>query len=248
MKHVARVDAARWSASGLSPVLPSLDRALAVVVRGAVEPGTCRDWARAVIRARRDWVADFGREQFALGRAFYTHLETGRAGLYFQDAAESDARVERHLPGMQSSVLELFARMVGGHVRRRHGFCGPGVHVFPAREKVARSGGVIHFDTEGLTPHQLARGASALSLIVMLQPPEWGGGLRVWDARWEGADQPTDDALESDAVTIRYGVGDAVLMDSRRLHQIRPFRGKYPRISITMHAAEIDRAVWEGWF
>ena len=36
--------------------------------------------------------------------------------------------------------------------------------------------------------------------------------------------------------------------DSRRLHQIRPFRGEVDRISITVHAVEVDRGVWDAWF
>jgi hypothetical protein len=47
---------------------------------------------------------------------------------------------------------------------------------------------------------------------------------------------------------VRCEAGDAVLIDSRRLHQIRPFRGKRDRISITLHAVEVDRGVWETWF
>ena len=49
-------------------------------------------------------------------------------------------------------------------------------------------------------------------------------------------------------VTVRAEAGDALLIDSRRLHQIRPFRGGADRVSITVHAAEVDRGVWETWF
>ena len=47
---------------------------------------------------------------------------------------------------------------------------------------------------------------------------------------------------------MRSGTGDALLIDSRRLHQILPFGGAKDRISITIHGAEIDRDVWEAWF
>jgi hypothetical protein len=248
VKPIRRVDGGRWAASGSPPVLTHLETALAVAIDEAVDARTCRRWARAVLAARSDWVADFGSEQFALGRAFYTHFETGRSALYFRDAAKSDARVERHLPGMQAAASDLLARLVGGNIRRRYGFCGPGVHVFPAGEKVAKNGGVIHFDVEGLTPLQLSQHHRALSLVVMLQPAAWGGGLRIWDVLHSGSEEPTDEEVGSGHVTFRYDVGSALLMDSRRLHQIRPFRGKRHRISITVHAAEVDRGVWEAWF
>jgi hypothetical protein len=245
---LTRLSARRWRAAGLPAQLDAVDRGAAVAVEGAFEADLCGRWAARVLGAKKDWVADFGREQFALGRAFYTHYETGRAALYFRDAAASDARVERHLPGMQSAVLELFEQLTGGRARRRHGFCGPGVHVFPASEKVSRSGGVVHFDIEGLTPHQIQTKARALSLVVMLQPPRWGGGLRLWSATYRGREEPTHADLATPAFTYRYRPGSALLMSSYRLHQIRPFRGDAPRISITVHAAEIDRGVWETWF
>jgi hypothetical protein len=145
-------------------------------------------------------------------------------------------------------MLALLKRLTGGAVRARHGFCGPGVHVFPAGEQVARKGGVIHFDVEGLTPYQLERRVRALSLIVMLQPAVHGGGLRLWDVRWSGHEEPTPSELAAPHATHRYRAGSAVLMDSHRLHQIRPFRGDRHRISITVHAAEVDRGIWETWF
>jgi hypothetical protein len=82
----------------------------------------------------------------------------------------------------------------------------------------------------------------------MLQPAAWGGGLRLWDALYDGR---PDSAIETDDhafATVRSEAGDAVLIDSRRLHQIRPFRGRKDRISITVHAVEVDRGVWETWF
>lgn len=240
--------AGAWRGRGRPALLPRLDGCLAVSLRGAITDDRAARWSADVLRARRSWTRDFGGEQFALGRAFYTHLETDRAAEYFANAAASDAHVEATLPGMQAEVRGLFAELVGGIERKRRGFCGPGVHVFPAGEVVARRGGVVHFDTEGLSPHHLLQRARALSLIIMLQSPARGGGLRIWDVHYEGHDAATDDELARPAVTVPYRPGDALLMDSYRLHQIRPFTGPAARISITLHAVEVDRGVWETWF
>jgi hypothetical protein len=229
-------------------VIAGLDGRRAIVVRGALPAAEARGLAARVLAAREHWVEDFGGEQFALGRAFYTHLETGRTKDYFAGAAASDQLVERVLPGMQERTLALLARLAGGRVRRRPGFCGPGVHVFPAGGKVAREGGVVHFDLEGLTEHQVRRGDAAATLVVMLQPAAWGGGLRVWDVLHQGRSDTELDPGDYTWSTVRSGPGDAVLIDSRRLHQIRPFRGAADRISITVHAVEVDRGVWEAWF
>ncbi len=219
-----------------------------VLVRGAAASSEAEALAERVLAARKSWTSDFAGEQFALGRAFYAHLETGRSKEYFANVRASDALVESVLPGVPARTLALLARMLGGGVRRRAGFCGPGVHVFPADGKVAREGGVVHFDLEGLTEHQKGAGNRAVTLVWTLSPALSGGGLRLWDALFDGR---PDSEIEPDDfahVTVRSQAGDALLLDSRRLHQIRPFRGDAPRISITAHAVEVDRDVWEAWF
>lgn len=245
---IVRLDHGRWQAAGAPPQLAHLGNAAAVVVRAALPEGVRLPWVKRVYRARREWTRDFDGAQFAVGRAFYTHLETGRSELYFRDAARSDERVEHWLPGMQALVRRVFGQLVGGLVRPRIGFCGPGVHVFPAGGQVARAGGIEHFDVEGLTPAQLHHGHRATSLVWMLQCPEWGGGLRLWDAHHAGSEHPTGDQLAAAHRTVRYQPGDLLFSDSLRLHQIRPFRGERDRISITAHAVEVDRGVWDCWF
>lgn len=247
MKAAPRV----FRASGARPdpvSIASLDRLGAVVWPAALSAEQAGRWTRAVHRARRDWTRDFDGEQYSLGRAFYTHYETGRAGLYFGNAAASDALVERHLPGMQAWAMGLFQRMTGAVARQRLGFCAPGVHVFPAGGHVARHGGIVHYDVEGLSPLVLSRRHPALSLVVMLEPVEWGGGLWLWGARYRGTEEATDAEIAAPHAAVRYGAGDALLMSSYRLHQIRPFRGRRDRISITLHAQEVDGGVFEVWF
>jgi hypothetical protein len=229
-------------------VLSRLEDHLAAVLRGALDAAEAGRLAGRVLAGREQWTSDFGGEQFALGRAFYTHLETGRTKEYFAGAAASDAVVEAVLPGMQARTLALLAQTLDGHVRRRPGFCGPGVHVFPARGRVAREGGVVHYDLEGLTDHHKARGQRAVTLVWMLQPAAWGGGLRLWDVLFDGRSDGEIDPDDHAQVTVRSHGGDAVLIDSRRLHQIRPFRGGADRIAITVHGVEVDRGVWEAWF
>jgi hypothetical protein len=87
-----------------------------------------------------------------------------------------------------------------------------------------------------------------VTLVWMLQPPQSGGGLRLWDALYDGRPDSEIDEAAHAQVTVRSAAGDALLIDSRRLHQIRPFRGSRDRLSLTVHGAAIDRGVWEAWF
>ncbi len=221
---------------------------LSLVVPGMLPADECARMVKAISAAREHWNADFGGAQFSFGRAFYTHVETCKSEAYFAGASESDALVERTLPRMQAWMRELSAQITGGHVRGRRGWCGAGVHIFPAGGEVARKGGVRHFDVEGLNERQTQGQRAALSIVVMLQTPERGGGLRLWDARYHGREHATRADARTRSELCTYDVGAVLAMDSYRLHQIQAFSGTRDRISITLHAAEVDPGVWETWF
>ena len=237
-------DVATIPSEGLAAALAE---SLAVRVRGAIDRERVVAWSAGVRAAREGWVEDFGGAQFSVGRAWYTHLEQGRAGEYFAEAAASDATVERECPGLQDAMRALASRVVGAPVVKRPGWCGPGVHVFPAGALVSTRGGDVHFDTEGLTPAHVSERAPALTLVLMLQPPERGGELCVWDVRYAGSDAFDDGDLRRSKVACAYAAGDLVVLDSYRLHQIRPFQGEIDRISATCHAALVA-GQWETWF
>ncbi len=232
-------------AAGAVALFPSFG---AVHVPRAIAPERAATLASAVLGAESSWTPDFGGEQFALGRAFYTHFETARSKEYFADAERSNARVDAILPGFAEEMRALLARLVGGTVRQRRGWCAAGVHVFPAGEKVARAGGVVHFDVEGL-PREHARAMRrAVSVILMLQAPTERGGLRVHAARYAGREHATEAEAATPWERVAYAAGDAVLLDSYRLHQIEGFGGDRARISATLHGAETSAGVWECWF
>lgn len=208
----------------------------------------CHEWTLAVYRAREQWTPAFEGEQFSLGRAWYTHLEEDLSDEYFENAARSNRLVEETLPGMQQRMLDAVRALAGGRVVQREGWCGPGVHVFPNGEVVSRRGGVVHYDTEGLSEAQLAEKKPAFSFLVMLHAPQRGGGIALWDVRYSGADEASEEELARPSTVVEYGVGELCVFDSYRLHQIQPFGGRRDRISITAHTAEVEPGLWEVWF
>lgn len=224
----------------------SLKTHCAVVVERYFSAEQCASWVSGVYEARDEWTHDFGGEQFSLGRAFYTHFEEDRSKAYFADPKGSDALVEKHTPGLQLAMRDAAASALNARVIARRGWCGPGVHVFPPGEPVAERGGVCHFDTEGLPTRRL--GQAAFTLVAMLQKTESGGGLKVWDVRYEGHDHPSEAELTRSNAIAEYEIGDLVMIESYRLHQIQPFDGETDRISATIHLAEIDVGLFESWF
>jgi len=218
----------------------------AVAVRGFWSPARAAEAAAAVLREEARWTWDFDGVQACLGRAWYAHLGTDRTREYFAGVAAGDAAVRQVLPGLQEELDEALAAMGGAPVARRRGWAGAGVHVFPEGGRCARVGGAIHFDDEGLTPAQIRKRAPALSLVLMLRGGSGGGGLKVFDARFEGRHSPTLAQRRSDAAVVSYGPGDLVGFDLHRLHQIQPFEGG-PRLSATLHGA-VDAGRWSSWF
>lgn len=244
------VDEARWGelASGdPSAFFARLGGALALRVPGFLPEARAAAYARRVYAGRPFWTSAFDGDQFSLGRAFYTHLEQGKSREYFAEAAASNAHVERLLPGLTALLVDAIGALTGGPAAPRPGWCGPGVHVFPAGGWLAQRGGDIHYDTEGLAARHAARREPALTLVLMLQPPERGGELKVWATSYEGSDDVDDEALARPSALVPYGAGDLVIIDSYRLHQIQPFGGERDRVSATAHGARVGGA-WQVWF
>lgn len=222
----------------------------------------CRALTAGVYRGRPEWIASFDETQFSLGRAFYTDLEEDRTAAYFADAAASDRAVRRHAPGLQERLLSALTLLLGprAQLRQRPGWCGPGVHIFPAGGWVAQNGGEVHFDIEGLPDPARDARAPALTLVLVLQAPAEGGGLRVWDLRFDGRDHPAapPGPRHVPSATVPYAPGDLIVLDSYRLHQIEPFAGPSDRVTATVHALRVagpagpaagaDPEIWEAWF
>jgi hypothetical protein len=244
---IARVSGQALRSGSAEPLSSLLERNLGVIYRGAITREECEAFVDCVYEAREHWIENFGGASFTLGRAYYTDLEQGREATYFEQAESSDAIVERVAPGLASRVYDLFGAAVGAWVEQREGWCGPGVHVFPPLGGVAREGGEIHYDTEGLLDAELAVRAPAVTCVLMLQPAEFGGGLRVWDqcARGDERVQLPEPGVRSEI--IHYAPGDLAVIDSYRLHQIMPFGGAAERVSATAHAVWTGQR-WEVWF
>jgi hypothetical protein len=246
-KGVLRLPAHALEARYKQPPSEILREHLAIHYEGVLGRRECAALSRGVYAGRSAWVSNFDGVQFTLGRAWYVHLETDREDEYFEGAAASDATVERFVPGLADRLLVMLRAFVGAEVRRREGWCGPGVHVFPAGAYVAEHGGDVHFDMEGLGDEQIEARAEAVTAVLMLQPAAQGGGLRVWDKRWEDEDTEEEADDDTPSAVVTYGAGDLVIIDSYRLHQICASSGPLDRISATAHAVRAP-AGWEAWF
>ena len=120
--------------------------------------------------------------------------------------------------------------------------------MFPPGEKVARRGGVFHYDLEGLPPAWGRAPPRAISVVWMLQPPTRRGGLTLFNKVFRGENWPMDEDPPVARTTTRMRAGDFLVFSSYRLHRINGFSGDVARVSITCHAVEVDQGVWDAWF
>jgi hypothetical protein len=211
----------------------------------------------AFYAAQNDWVSGFGGQQYSLGEAWYHYVETGTGGNpaeYLDRAVPSRDIVERHITGLHDYVLSFLSKLhPDREVKIRDHWAGPGIVTFLANNYVAKRGGGIHFDTDGLTQEELKNPDFRLrSYVSTLQKPKTGGDLRLWDYRYD--DNVGEDVLEdpknySDVVRSRiiYEQGDLCMFDGLKAHKIEAFEGDKDRVCLTFHTAERENKL-EVWF
>src|SRR5262249_36800918 len=151
-----RLPAPALLARAQDPPIARLPDHLALWLEGVLTRRECAPYARGVYAGRAACVPNFDAVQFTRGRAFYAHLETDSEDEYFDHVGGADVSAERLVPGLTGRLMAMLRLCRGGEVGRRPGYCGPGVHIFPAGEYVSHHGGDVHWDVEGLTEEQAA--------------------------------------------------------------------------------------------
>jgi hypothetical protein len=225
-----------------------------VVFRQFFSTAESRSITDTIYNLKESWYPNYGGEQYSLGRVWSTHIDDGITDDYFRGAEESKGMIESHFPGLYDKIRTFFSLVQHGEpVVLRTGWAGPGFVVFPAHGRCADIGGDIHYDWEGLSAEQFNDpAAEAYSFISMLQKPQVGGGLRLWDMFYDRVCKreelaPKASAPAVDSLTVDYQIGDLLVIDSFRLHQIQPFSGDIDRICLTFHAARYQDG-WHIWF
>lgn len=211
----------------------------------------------AFYAAKADWVSGFGGEQYSLGEAWYHYVETGKGGNpaeYLDRAVLSRQIVERHVPGLHDYILSFMRKLYPDkHAKIRESWAGPGIVNFLANNHVARRGGVIHVDTDGLTNTELLDPDFVVySFVAVLQKPETGGDLRLWNYRFDydaGEEVLNNPEMLANVKRARiiYEPGNLHMFEGLKAHKIEPFEGEKDRVCLTFHAA-LRNNVWEIWF
>jgi len=207
----------------------------------------CEDIVTKVYKNKEHWNSDFEGLQFSFGQAYYPHLEAGTTEEYFEKVPNSDELFNKALPGLQEMAMKFLSSIVGGYVQQREGWSGPGIHIFPANGYAANNAGEIHFDLDGIADEDRIALSPAVTMILMLQPPTTGGGLKVWNTKYAGRTADELALNEIPSTIVEYAIGDLVFINSYTLHQIQPFQSQCDRISLTVHSI-YNGECWDCWF
>jgi len=214
----------------------------------------CRAAAAKLVELRPFWSRDYHGEQFSYPDNFYARANDGGASTYFARAAEANDGMVEHFPEERRLLLAYLGRLLPGReVRVRPGWLGPAFVIFPAGEFLSREPGPVHIDLEGLAEMDLHSSETIyFSVICMIQPPDEGGGVRVWNRRLEG-DRALEDrfldqarAVPEEAIEVTYRAGDLLAINSLSPHQILQFGGARDRITLNAFAVADSRScnVW----
>ena len=163
--------------------------------------------------------------------------------------------ISSHFPGLYEKIIQLCKNIEkDADISLRQGWAGPGFAIFPAHGRCAELGGDIHYDWEGLTDGQLDDlHAEGYSFIAMLKKPSQGGGLKIWDVKYDLNHKQEElvawaNSPDCPSLLIDYQLGDLVLINSFCLHQIQPFEGEVDRVCLTFHIAKYNEKKWYIWF
>lgn len=234
---------------------PLFHDAHAIIFKDFFSPIELGNIVNKIYEIRDQWLPNYDGEQYSLGRVWYTHFDEKIDDEYFRNAEESKKMITSNFPGLYEKIIKLCTSIEkGANISIRDGWAGPGFAIFPAHGRCAEIGGDIHYDWEGLTDGQLDdQNAEGYSFIAMLSKPESGGGLKIWDIKYDQARKQEElvawaESPDAPYTLIDYQLGDLVMINSFYLHQIQTFSGDIDRICLTFHIARHKENQWYIWF
>jgi len=184
----------------------------------------------------------------SFGNPLYAFRATNRLEEYFQKSAESDAKVQRHFPGLEEKILSPFRTIEDPKTfqkRARHS--GP---AFVIQDD--RSDHYAHYDlNEGLKDIRgiFSPEDSLYTVVGMLKKPKSGGRLFLWNRLYDDT-RPYIDQLstppELEKIAIDYPLGSLLIVNGMKLHEIEESKGE--RITVNCHLMRTSDDNWTYWF
>jgi len=240
-----------------------------------VQPELAVEWSKIADKVGKEedaWWPDVD-DTLSLGNSYYRDMKAERIQLYHAGAQKTNEIYTKHLFDFKIAMVEGLSLLrhpdnpnteLPG-IPRRSKLPGPngeaywvdlGIHCV-TRE--SRGGDQPHGDYEGLEPYphlMFSEDTISFSMVLCLNCPPEGGGLKCWPGRKLG--NILDDGVEELLLTttpehFHYKPGSLAIFDSFRFHQVQKAKltEAYPvRMVGVMHALywELPIPHFEYWF
>jgi hypothetical protein len=222
----------------------------------------CAVYLKKVHDLREYWTRRAGDAVFyTLGAASYLDATAGRFEQFREMAVVTNPILRREFGPLIDAVLGALGTYVGDEVRIDDELSVPGFHVFLADEFGGKNPTAsLHFDLqyENLRweAHGGAEPETQISFTLPLVLPANGGGLLVWDLKW----QETRKLLRNEHAEklknrgegeyVAYQNGVLAVHGGHHLHQIAPFKDHSPtdeRTTLQGHAIRCSDGWWAYW-
>jgi len=198
---------------------------------------------------------------YTLGAASYLDATNGRFESFREKAVVTNPILRREFGPMLDAVMGALSEYVGAPVQMDDELSIPGFHVFLAKEFGDRSPTAsLHFDLQYEHLRWDAHGGeepeTQISFTLPLALPHNGGGLFVWNMKWQETKQlPKDEHIaklknRGEPEYVPYSNGVLAVHGGHHLHQIAPFKDHNPsdeRITLQGHAVRCKDGWWAYW-
>ncbi|GMV31953.1 MAG: hypothetical protein AMXMBFR59_40780 [Rhodanobacteraceae bacterium] len=243
------------------PDLPAvMSRHPAVVIRGAIPRSIAEAAVEKLMTLRPQWGAGPVPDEYNYGTVFYAHAMNKNIPDYFARSGAENERMGRDFPELFPAVMRLVQDIMRDEeVTYRPGWSGPSFVYLGPGSISAVEGGTIHIDWEGFSAWDhpktedllSSRELEAYTLVLMLQNTPEGGGVRIWDKRFDPGHRDEfipdpETAPDVPFATPQYAIGDLVVLHSMTVHQIQPYAGG-ARITLNFHLVRRG-TVWHLFF
>lgn len=198
---------------------------------------------------------------YTLGAASYLDATMGRFEAFRRMAEVTNPILRREFGPLLDGVLGALSEYVGDEVRFDDDLSIPGFHIFLAREFGGKSPTAsLHFDLQYEHLRWEAHGGedpeTQISFTLPVALPANGGGLLIWDMKWQETRQLSkEEHVEKlknrgEGEYVAYQNGVLAVHGGHHLHQIAPFNDPAPsdqRITLQGHAVRCRDGWWAYW-
>lgn len=226
-----------------------------IVIKNFISKSMRLEIINKIYKISSEWTSYFNGELHCIGSVWYCCAASNNEKDYFAYSQSNNAKLKSIFPEINESINSFCSLFFDMNVEIREGWAGPAIIILQENAHVAKQGGPIHIDWDNLCKEQICdlNKSKAFSFVMVLQKPQFGGNLIVWNKQYnfqiDGCIEVFDSVscpTEIQSLEIPYSEGSLIIFNSLNLHAVQPFSGSKDRICLIFHAAQFS-GKWKIW-